>query len=213
MGSRAAPWYLAGGIPAANCVAAYQAIGAADIATSYVNLVNPGTYNLVAPAAPTWAVDTGWTFDGSTQYMTTGINTGANATQTWSVIMRFSGAAVDTGLAFGGHDGASHYLSIAPRRIGTRRYYNGGLLSIAGGGTTSGIMAIAGLYGYLNGVLDAGSITWAACDLPELHIGACNNVGTPLYLPYVGSIQALAFYNIVLTEAQVGAVTAAMLPL
>jgi len=40
------PWWLSGGIAAANCVAAYQPKGAASLEASYVNLANPGTYNL-----------------------------------------------------------------------------------------------------------------------------------------------------------------------
>ncbi len=39
------PWWLAGGIPAENCIAAYQPKGAASYAASKVNLANPGTYD------------------------------------------------------------------------------------------------------------------------------------------------------------------------
>lgn len=47
----ALPWYRAGGVPAP--VAVYQPKGAADLAESYVNFVNPGTYNAVPGTAPT----------------------------------------------------------------------------------------------------------------------------------------------------------------
>lgn len=63
-------WWLAGGIPAANCIAAYQPIGAADYATSLVNLANPGTYDAYAGEAPNFAAATGWGFTG-TQYLLT----------------------------------------------------------------------------------------------------------------------------------------------
>jgi len=58
-------WWLAGGINAANCIAAYQPIGAADYATSKVNLANPGTYDAYEGTAPDWSAVTGWTFDST----------------------------------------------------------------------------------------------------------------------------------------------------
>ncbi len=67
----AAAWWLSGGISAANCIAAYQPKGAADLAASYVNLANPGTYNAAPGVAPTWAAADGWTF-GGTNYLLCG---------------------------------------------------------------------------------------------------------------------------------------------
>lgn len=87
-GQAVTPWYLAGGVAKATCLAAYQAIGAASLAESYVNLANPGTYNLSGGVAPTWAAETGWTFDGSSQYKLTGITPAAGAAQTMSMIAR-----------------------------------------------------------------------------------------------------------------------------
>jgi hypothetical protein len=64
-------WWLSGGITPANCIAAYQAKGAATYAASKVNLANPSTYDAVDGAAyPTWAAETGWTFDGATTFLT-----------------------------------------------------------------------------------------------------------------------------------------------
>lgn len=56
------PWWLAGGIPRDACVAAYQPKGAADLATSYINLANPGTYNVTQATdkPPTFNTLTGW---------------------------------------------------------------------------------------------------------------------------------------------------------
>ena len=56
-----------------TCIAAYQPKGAADLAASYVNLITPGTYNAAPGTAPTFDAATGWTFNGSTQYLTTGV--------------------------------------------------------------------------------------------------------------------------------------------
>jgi hypothetical protein len=73
----AVPWWLAGGVAAANAIAVYQPKGAADLAASYVNLANPGTYDAAPGTAPTFDAATGWTFNGSTQYLTTGVTNGA----------------------------------------------------------------------------------------------------------------------------------------
>lgn len=69
--SKGIPWYLRGGIPKANCLAAYQPKNAASYAASKVNRVNPGTYDLTNGVAyPSWAAATGWTFaSASSQYL------------------------------------------------------------------------------------------------------------------------------------------------
>lgn len=77
-------WEVAG----QTCVAAYCPKGAADYAASKGNLANPGTWTAADGAAyPTWAAETGWTFNGTTQYLTTtnGILHGLSA---FSVLMR-----------------------------------------------------------------------------------------------------------------------------
>jgi len=81
----AVSWWVVAG---KTCVAAYQPKGAADIAASYVNLASPGTYNAAPGTAPTWDATSGWIFNGSTQYLTTGVI--PTVFNTWTVIVRFS---------------------------------------------------------------------------------------------------------------------------
>lgn len=64
------PWYRAGGAPAP--IAVWQAKGAASKAASLVNLVNPGTYNLIEVNTMGFATATGWEGSG-TAYFRTGI--------------------------------------------------------------------------------------------------------------------------------------------
>lgn len=65
-------WWLAGGIPAANCVAAYQAKGAASYAASKVNLANPGTYTISQIyGSEGWDVNIGWTVQKNKMRMVT----------------------------------------------------------------------------------------------------------------------------------------------
>jgi hypothetical protein len=204
------PWYLKGSVSKANCLAAYQAIGAADLATSFINLVNPGTYNLTGGVDPDFDIEKGWTFNGTTQYKSTGIDPATNATNTWTAILRFSNLSGDTGLAFGGADGSAGYFSIAPRRSsGMRKYYNGAQCYTGPHYTTSGVCAVAGTNGYYNGNFDgAGCLSPFEC--PTIWIGGTNLGGGSLFLPYAGNIEAIAFYNTVLTAAQILAISNAM---
>jgi hypothetical protein len=202
------PWYLKGGVAKSNCLAAYQALGAADLATSFINLANPGTYDLTGGVDPDFDIEKGWTFDGATQYKITGIDPDPNATQNWSAIMRFSNVVANTGLAFGATNGEGLYFSIAPNRSTYRRYYQPGVNN-GGAAAESGVIAVAGLYGYYNGVADTGILTWADCNIPNFFIGGIN-FGGSLYLPFSGIIEAIAFYNTVLTATQVLAISNAM---
>jgi len=199
------PWYLSGGIPAENCIAAYAAVGAANLEESYVNLANPGTYNLVNGVAPTWAAETGWTFNG-TQYKETGITPSSNGeTNGWSMFLRFSGFIGSTGYTgMCALDGT--YFSIAPNRGETRRYINGtGILSNPGG-MEAGVIGMAGGTPYLNGVSD-GAINLGTNTKSMIYIG-CTGLGPQL--PVIGNIQALVIYDSVLTEVQALAISNAM---
>ena len=83
------PWYLAGGIAKANCIAAYQPKGAASLAASYVNLVTPGTYDAAPGTAPTFDSALGWTFDGTSQYLVQP-NLGISGASPRTVAFRFT---------------------------------------------------------------------------------------------------------------------------
>ena len=67
-------YYLSGSVTSDDVLAAYQAIGAASQAASYLNLNNPGTNDLTVPSvAPGWTSGGGWSFlAASQQYMETG---------------------------------------------------------------------------------------------------------------------------------------------
>ena len=209
------PWYLQGGISAENCIAAYKPIGAASLAASYINLANPGTYDLTAPtSAPTFNPAVGWTFNGTTQYLATGI-TPTNHTL-YSILLRFSGIAGATGYIcgfWGGSHGAEGYM-FSPWRTDRRRYFNGTLASTLGAVTsTSGVMGIAGTGAYLDGELDF-TLTIANGWNDEIYLGANkNDSGTPPVHTYTAcNIQCVAIYDTVLSPVQVEAVSAAMLP-
>lgn len=72
-GAGSTPWYLAGGLSASDWLATFQPIGAASLAASYSNLINPGTNDAAPGTAPTFNAATGWAFaSASLQYLEIG---------------------------------------------------------------------------------------------------------------------------------------------
>lgn len=198
-----ANWWEAGG--ATGAVGVYQPIGAASLAASYSNLANPGTYDAAPGVAPTFSAATGWTFNGTTQYLTIGsITIGAG----WSALCRFSGAGA--GWLFGVEYASQDRFHVVTAFGGRTYYRNGGSVDTAS--YTSGVAGIAGQQGYKDGATDGGAIasgTWSGSARVFVIGGANFNGVVPSGL-YPGNIQALAIYNTTLSGAQVEAVTTCM---
>lgn len=202
---RAGGWWDNNGA-IAGCVAAYQPKGAADLAASYINLTGNATYNAAPGVAPTWDATGGWTFDGSSQYLTTGI-TPAN---TWSVFVRFSDASGTDAYLFGSRNGVTTTrFRIAPisAAIGVT-YGNGGQVVVAPN-ATGGVLGMAGATAYRNGASD-GSIsnTWNDTGV-AIFIGANTNGGAATGF-IAAKIQALAIYSTTLTAGEVATLTTLM---
>lgn len=199
----AAAWYLRGGIPAANCVAAYQAKAAASLLASYTNLAHPGTNNAGLGVAPTWDATTGWTFNGTTQFLTTGLVPASG----WSMVVRYSNASITVdNLTIAGTFKAGSRFEVCARSSNTVVYASGNFLQVTPKLQT-GILGIAGQQGYRNGVADGAAIgAWTTSGPPPILIGDRGGAASK----FSGNIQALAFYNAVLSPAQMLAVTTAM---
>jgi hypothetical protein len=200
-------WYLAAGAPVP--VAMYQPKGAASLAASYVNLVNPGTYNAAPGTAPTFDTTTGWTFDGTTQYLTTGV-VPAND-QTWSMIVRFSNGT-NTGAIAGVSNGANQRFRLYRSLSATSKagYANGPDTAGTAAHVAVGVLCVAGNVGYLNGASDkSGLVGWTGGSSGAIGIGASLAGATPS-LFFAGNILALAIYNATLTAPQVLAISTAM---
>lgn len=201
-------WYLSGGIDASNCIGAYQAKGAADLAASYVNLANPGTYNLTAGGTTVWDTDTGWTFDTGANYLKTGITAAGDGT--WTAIVRFTTTTVkNASYVFGSSNSAvTRVFSIMTTTANTS-YYNTN--SVSSGTARSGVLCITNGKAYVNGsdlgiTLAEGSGTALPSDT---YIGTLR-YGTGTYGSFTGDIQAIAFYNTGLTTTQIGLLSTAM---
>ena len=196
----AVPWWLAGGVDAANAWAVYQPIGAASLADSYVNLANPGTYDAAPGVAPTFAAETGWTFAAArSQYLTTGI---VPPDSTWTYICRFSDCT--SGQAFGFY-ASSSVATVFPNAGGYRYYYHPSERRISGG-VLAGVIGMAAQQGYLNGAADGAATTgqFLGNTTNQVRIRHANVV----YL--TGNIQAFALYNTTLSAAQMAAISSAM---
>lgn len=203
--SAAVPWWLSGGISAANCIAAYQPKGAADLAASYVNLANPGTYNAAPGVAPNFD-SAGWVFTG-TQWLTTGIN--PNGTKKlYSIFIRVSniGDTASPQTLLGSYNNNKNSLLIF-FAVNKYQFYSSGLFATTEVvSSAGGVIGISGANGYLNGI--------NVCTIPDgvnlasgvITIASTN--GTRILRG--GKVQAIAIYNTPLTAPQVAALTAAM---
>lgn len=215
-GGAVVPWYLAGGISAANCIAAYKPLGAASLAASYINLANPGTYDLTATNAPAFNAALGWVGNGSA-YLKTGLINPANAS--WSVIGKIAnGAAGGSGYgqAFGAYDSASantYWIVRIATPTSKHQYIRRTTNLSVDGVFDNGVFAMTGTAAYRNGVAETGTGSIGASptlDLLQFYVlGANVNNGAADH-PMNGSMSYLAIYNTNLTLAQVQAVTAAM---
>jgi len=207
-GGAAIPWYLSGGVDAANCVAAYQPIGAADYAASKVNLANSGTYDAAAGNDPDWDDTNGWKFNGIDNYL--------DCTYLYSavsgacVIVRFTDAGyvgIQTGTIIGAVNGADLFVG-ANTQYGVRACFFGSYVNILPS-MTSGVIALTDGKFYRDGsyshdVAAGGTLSSSR----SLKIGAgWFSFGwhyTPVY------VQAAAAYDSNLTADQVAAITTAM---
>jgi hypothetical protein len=202
-------WYRAGGSP--QPVAAYQPIGAASLAASYVNLANPGVNDAAPGVAPTWASGTGWTGDG----LTTRLDSGVVATTTTTMIVRVSGVTWDARRSPAGDISAGTGRFFDMRSDGISGDYYGLVgsetLTMTLNGDGHGVMAICGdgrsFWNGSPGTTGAAMIGNASLPIALL----CRRVGAATYNQYINySIQAVAIYSTSLTASQVSAVSAAM---
>ena len=192
-------WDLDGTIT--SCVAAYQPKGAASYAASLVDLTGNGYTATEAAGSPGWDASYGWGGD-YTNYLVTGINP-ESVNDTWTGIVRYTELPNASGQYL---FGKQSYINSASRYWGILRHWNNRRWAL---GTTSytnntnlaaGTCALAGALAYRDGT----------------HLGTIEDYGeyfidteVPM-LRCSAKIQAIAFYNAVLTSDQVSALTTAM---
>lgn len=170
-------WFNAPGV-----VAAYQPIAAPDPFAAQQNTGNDlrraGVYAAKLGVAPTWRSSTGWTFNGTTQYLTTGIVPAGN--QTWSALAGFSGVTANTNVQalFGyWHDSVSaNRFTVSPNFTGNIRLYFYSQYKQIAARALSGVMGIAGRQPILNGAADGPEVTTGSGTLGDIYLGANKKV-------------------------------------
>lgn len=186
----ASNWWEAGGAPTPLVV--YQPKGAASLAASYVNLVNPGTYDAAPGAAPGWSSGTGWVFSGAEYLLTTLVPTFSGGQSVWAMLVRFSGANTDGGTLSGEFTPGARFDLVARQPYQDKHSYGNGDVVLVEPRLDSGVMAIAGTQGYLNGVADGAAIAAGyTTTATQIGIGARGD-GTDFY---VGDILAVAIWD------------------
>lgn len=214
------PWWLAGGIPRAACIAAYQPKGASDYAVSKTNLANPGTYDAADGSAyPTWDATNGWRFNGTDDYLDSGVIHSSN----YTVICRFirrSDTDAATQIFFGANTtNTRYYLGYSSNTVAEadrlRPVYGWGSASYNNLGATvavnsGGVMCLADKKTYWNGsyVADV-TATYTNTNTRSDYIGGYNNNGTAALFSGI-DIYALAIYNATLTAQNIADLTTAM---
>lgn len=219
-------WWLAGGVNASDCLAAYQSIGADSYVASKVNLANPGTYDIADGASyPTWNAATGWTFDGISTYLDTNITTEDIGRGTGTFI--FSGTRLldkNDSYYMGSivYDNAEdlNYLGILTIYLNSgiivSEYNDTSTAPATFVGIPSCIITMAGQDLYKNGVLaNTATASWVGnFNSKNILLGAASAYitleNTYSYFYANCDIQASAFYNTILTSTQIAAITLAI---
>jgi len=203
-----AGWWLSGGISAGNVAGVWTPKGKASQAASYLrDAGDQGNANIdpavVGGVAPSWDTLIGWTGNGSSMYLITGIVPLAS----WSWFVRFTGAATDAArFLFGGDNGASARFLCLPN-LGNQVYYgNGGILTVTPR-LTAGTLAAAGNAVYRDGNPETGTIGAWSGTAGGIYVLADNLGGPSGYTE--ASISHIAFYKTVITAVQNAALTAA----
>ena len=212
------PWYLAGGVSAANCIAAWQPKGAASLAASYVNLANPGTYNLTGTTPPTWNASDGWICaDSGKKLSVNSISLGTTLTVVARIVPSlqklpyyFSGlvgvsTTTQSPLAISGTSSTVDYIEYT---VSTSGVSNASALTLLNtdvnvATTRNGV----GVSVYRNGiaVADTGDLAAnTACTVTHLL------QRETFQLAYYGKVYSIAIYNSVLTADQISAIHTAM---
>lgn len=196
------PWFLAGGlVPASVNYSVYDPIDASSQANSYINLANPGTRDITVPsAAPTWANGSGWTFNGTTQYLDTHTPFLANSTVIiW--VENWTGT-----FACG-----SPKMQIRPILAGVTRFQLQTSTDVTSD-TYGGVLALrAGMTVYKNNIGFGTAGTWLVGGTDyNVYVGCRNNGGPGADGFGAGQVYRMVMYDFKLSDAQVEAVISAM---
>lgn len=196
------PWYLAGDIAASDCIAAYAAKGAASLAASKINLPTPGTLDLApSPDDPSWNATDGWYGFTATQFL----KLVTAPTDNWSVVVRYGNSSDNVVAMLFTNNTGKWAISASSSAYNGLVFFHSS--QEARNRVTSGVVGMSGKLCYINGTYDVTIGAGAIDPGTNICIGGFNgwSGGT-----FNGSIQAIAFYDVSITAAQMLAVSTAM---
>lgn len=203
-----AAWYVAGGVALANCIAAYQAVGAASYAASKSNLASPGTHDAADGVAVAWDAAIGWTSDGN-KYLTTDVVHGDD----WSALIEWIAVSDDNNLFGALHTvGGNNYLFL-DTALSNLRGSAGSDIKSSGVAAHTGFAVVCRDGVYFNTVLKTGAFAAPTATNAVAHALLARKVDGAYGSQVSGSVRRAAFYNIRLSNAQQRAITLASLGL
>ena len=194
-------WWEAGG--ATGCIQALQAKGAASYAASLLDLSGNGN-NATEGVAPTWNTSTGWSFNGTTQYLKSGML----AHFDWTILIRVANIA-NSGSVYGGQISTGYWFVYFGGVSGIQ-YGSGNVTSYILPAATSGVFGAHNHKAYRNGAVDTTIVPVSGTALRELYIGARHQGSATPFERINGDILCLAMYNFNLSDDLVLAVSTAM---
>ena len=220
-------WWLSGGISAGDCVAAYQAIGAANIAASKVNLNDPGTNDIDVGTDPAFDAATGWSFNGSTHYL--GLSSYSIVDTPFTVVARMNAniAAAATSIICGLNNISTTGSARRNWAIKAEQYLNTGKLGISAyqgtGDVASDLNTPSGDSVVIITRSGTSVIFYSGASSSEKSVTInYSNAKTGFYIGaslwdatvvdrFTGYIAAISYYHTVITSDQRAAITAALL--
>ncbi len=186
-------------------VAAYQAKGAASLAASYVNLANPGTYDLTSGSDPSWNTATGWTITGTNILRMA--YTPSNVAATFLFRIYTATAFSSNSFTLTAGTGLDPNTNIRPNVGGGRWYRHGSTVNLAVTPALTGanVIGMAGATAYRNGSSE-GTMTQNTGASGPLNFGNRHDGGRPMG----GDMLAVAIYSTTLDATQVAEITTNM---
>ena len=203
-------WWHGKDISDAVTLGAYQPLGSASQAAALVNLDSPGTNDATEAATIGWAANTGWDFSAGTGYITLPFDMPLDGTV--SIFIRFS--TVSSGSVIGIEQAGSNFgIAEAAGNLNlTKNALTHQLTSVASGTIALVRRTLPDLSQdeafYLDGVQVFSSTTLQSFGQQlQLFVGAANSAAGVTNPLTSGTVQAVALYNVPLTDLQIRAIS------
>lgn len=220
-------WWLTTGIDPSEVVAVWQPYKNISLANSYRNLIDNDTHELSAGVAPTFDADSGWSFNGTSQYLISDVtpNSGYTALTLMNILTPVVKATSSYLIGEFANSASFAYRAILSnpasniQRLAYRWAWANGIVDQTVDYATPKRIVVgqAGNVGYYtdnNGVLQntsAISSTFSGTPI-AFYLGAVNDSGSPTFY-WPDLILAQVVYNTTLTTSQISAISANMLAL